>query len=56
MQNQHLVPEVILNIVDQYRKSTGQNERFSLEARLEAIIVVCKQALSEPQRKERILK
>lgn len=50
--NQHLVPEIILNLVDQYRKATGQNERYVLEDRLRAIVLCINNALNEQQPKE----
>lgn len=37
MQNQHLIPELIINLVDQFAKATSQNEKLSLEMRLQTI-------------------
>ena len=37
MQNKHLLPELIINLVDQYKKATRQNEAYSHQLRLEAI-------------------
>ena len=37
MQNQHLIPELIINLVEQFVKANSENEKFNLEIRLEAI-------------------
>ena len=35
--NEHLLPELIVNLVDQFNKATRENEFYSLQQRLEAI-------------------
>ena len=35
---QHLIPEVIINLAEQYKKSTQANEKYSLEARLQETV------------------
>lgn len=38
MKNVHLVPEIIINLVDQYKAAKKQNEIYVLEDRLNAIV------------------
>jgi hypothetical protein len=56
MQNQHLVPELILNLIDQYKKAKSQNEKFVLEDRLNAITSAINEVLTSGSIKKDIWK
>jgi hypothetical protein len=45
MNNEHLIPEIILNLVAQYKVAKHENEVYSLQLRLEAIRDYCDQGL-----------
>jgi hypothetical protein len=37
IKNEHLIPEIIFNVVEKFKVSTNQNEKLNLQFRLEAI-------------------
>jgi hypothetical protein len=47
MKNAHLVPEIIINLVDQYKAAKRQNEIYALEDRLNAILEYVNESIKD---------
>ena len=54
MKNEHLIPEVVLNLIASlFNKTKNLNEHYSYQARIEAIRDVCNEALEKLQKDKR---